>query len=982
MKAKMIAASLIFLLLVTIVMISGCDKRISDSPNYYITEILASPDTIYADNDNNTASVIQIVVKDDNDYPAALTEVKLKSNLGTIYPTVTTNSYGIAVTNFYDKGTPGTATIEASIDGSKQTVTVTILAPVGNSITKLIVEPDTIYADNNTITNAQIQAIVKHPDGSAVVGDSVYFNTDLGTINSFAVTNDFGIATATFNDDGEIGIASINAFTDFDSKTTFVTVIEKPANSYIDRITANPDSIISDNDTSTYSTIKVYVKTPGGFPLAGETVSFQSSLGSIIASAVTDNSGIASVSFHDDGALGTATIQASIENDSKSVNVQIINPAPAYIIDRITATPDTIYADYNVTYSTIEVLVKDQDGFPLPEKIVRFRSNIGSIITQVTTDNSGIASTTFWDSGDLGIATIDAFVDDISAQIHVTIIETPDIDPAEFKFDVNFNSVNIDEIKLIRVKAKNTLGNIVPDGTIITISSDKGYFQSTLEDATDLGGTVQVQTSNGAAKTYLNFGSQTGDAILMASLSGNEITKTIEILPGSPVYMRLYPDTTMVMAGSGQSVQIAALVEDRHHNPVGRDIGVSFATTLGTIGQFANTDETGYAHTIFSPGITAGLAQITAESDSANASTIINVVSEQVNSIKFSFSGQVDIQAQGTGGQESYELRVNLYDMNGNLVNEDRMVYFELLNSPSGTNINNVGIADSVISTSGQAVVSINSGVESGIVRVKAYTFNNNGTMIQSTKSNIVVHAGAPNSVEFSISGHDSGEDMGGGVWKVQVAAILTDSYGNPVDNGTAVFFSLVTDSAWVSIEADAFVGNENANGDSLEGTAFTFLTYEGTHTNDAVVVRVETGDFWDEGELILPIQFPYIDIVATPQHVSWTETSNPSYKTTNVRIKVLDGQNNPIDNQVVIFTSTRGEPQGAGPDGTSFTGLTGIDNQGIHGRIDKLFRFYKYECPAPSPAGPGSTTATITAQILGTQTTNNVTVILYRYVE
>ena len=95
-----------------------------------------------------------------------------------------------------------------------------------------------------------------------------------------------------------------------------------------------------------------------------------------------------------------------------------------------------------------------------------------------------------------------------------------------------------------------------------------------------------------------------------------------------------------------------------------------------------------------------------------------------------------------------------------------------------------------------------------------------------------------------------------------------------------------------------------------------------------------------------------------------------------------MDGQNNPIDNQVVVFSTTLGEPLEPYPPDTGdpYTGLTGVIG-GEHGRLNKEVEFYYQECPPPGTAPPGTTTGSITAQILATQTSNQVTIILRRYI-
>jgi len=779
-------------------------------------------------------------------------------------------------------------------------------------------------------------------------------------------------------------------------------VVEVP-NYYIQNIVAFPDSIYADGDDQTFAEIKATVVDDKNVPLVGKDVTFkilQDSLGSVTAVVTTGSDGVATATFKDIGKIGTADIEASIANSKKNISVKIVNPPQptSYHIERITASPDTIYADNNITSSEIEVLVKDEQNFAATGKNVLLRTDLGNLISSVTTDSSGIAKSTFWDSGEIGIATIEAFVGEISASVQVTIDEVPDIDPAEFTIVTNSNDINIDEVTTVVARAKNTLGDYVPDGTIITFETTSGFFQDAAGNL--IGTSVEIQTVNGVAQAYYKAGTQAGVATVSAMISGLTVSEDITVHPGKPINMYLRSldengdEVNTIPVNSNSNLTIEAQVQDKYHNSVESDVIVNFTTTLGTIIPIGSTDNNGFAYSNFSPGVTAGSAQISAVSDSANAITVINVTSDEVSSLEFAFSGQVDIQVQGTGGNESFETIVNLYDMNGNLVEDNMTVYFTLLSAPAGVTINNVGTSDSTQAVNGQAIVSIISGTESGIVLLKAFTNDSMGNEISAIKSNIVVHGGPPSSIDFSIGGHNSSVDgqggMGGGIWRVQIGANITDQYGNPVSDGTAVWFSLPEQADFASIEAASYVGNNNVDGDSLAGTAFTILRYEGTHTNESILVRAETGgtpgdpnNFFDEEYLVLPMQYPVIDMLPQPQNIVWIDDQNPpAYIDGLARVTVIDGQNNRLDNVKVQFFCTLGEPIDGGTDNDSnaFTELSG-EVEGEHGRIDKGWRFFHYNCP-PSPDGvsPGTANATLMAQILGTQVTGSCDFYLYRY--
>ncbi|MDP8269324.1 MAG: Ig-like domain-containing protein [Candidatus Tenebribacter davisii] len=412
---------------------------------------------------------------------------------------------------------------------------------------------------------------------------------------------------------------------------------------------------------------------------------------------------------------------------------------------------------------------------------------------------------------------------------------------------------------------------------------------------------------------------------------------------------------------------------------------VQFKSNIGYLTPAeAITDSSGLATVKFHDGNSFGMATIEAIVGSVSESIEIyvdGVPPQDVSSIGFDVSEQVQISVQGTGGMETFELVASLYDSSGQLITQPKNVLFELLYAPDGTNINNIGLSDSTYSIAGKASVNINSGGHSGIVTCRVSTRTLEGALISSSKSNIVVASGFTHTVEFGIGGHSSGTDMGSGMWKVQISALLNDIEGNPVAAGTAVYFSLPEEPEWASVVAAAYVNNLNAMGDSLAGVAYSYLNYNGSHTNDAVAVRIETGlgDIF-EGELILPLQFPTIDIAAVPIHIDWWGPT-PADQSTEIRLTVKDGQNNPIDNQEVLFSSTLGQPQQPSPPDTGdpYTGLTGIVN-GEHGRLDKEVEFNILECPEPIPSPPGTTTGVVTAQILGTNTSNQVTIILRRY--
>jgi len=307
-------------------------------------------------------------------------------------------------------------------------------------------------------------------------------------------------------------------------------------------------------------------------------------------------------------------------------------------ITRLNANPDVIYADYNITYSIISAEIKDGEGFGVANQIVKFKTDLGRIITDVPTDSSGVAKTTFYDDGDVGIATISAIVRNYDASgdtliwqdstsINVEIKEIPPVTNVELKLQLPHTDtlfvMPIMQQTTVTAIPTNAEGQEVPNNTLVTFScNEKGYFVDS--GGNEIGITAIAGTYNGRATVKYNSGTHAtttpGEehAIITATIGGASDSKIIMIEPGTPANIRLRSyvqvgnelieaDTSSV--NSPNWIFMNAELTDIYHNacpyqPVkfSTDIG-SFLNTTQTVTQNTQTD--GIASVRFTPGLSA-----------------------------------------------------------------------------------------------------------------------------------------------------------------------------------------------------------------------------------------------------------------------------------------------------------------------------------------------------------------------------------------
>ncbi|PID28698.1 MAG: hypothetical protein CSB55_03980 [Candidatus Cloacimonadota bacterium] len=723
-------------------------------------------------------------------------------------------------------------------------------------------------------------------------------------------------------------------------------------------------SIVADNNDETYVVATAKVTDPKtGIDATDVPVKFSVVNGRASeVNPLTDQSGSARVNIYDIGSSEDIIVRVTA-GSSKAEKVIKTMENTGYSIHKITASPEFIYSDNNVTFSTIKVIVRDSDNFPASGKKVKFQTTGGTIQVSALTDTTGVASALFWDSGDPAQnVLITAFVDDVIDTVGVEIRESPEIQ--DLNLNINSTNLNVTEMTEVSAVAIDDAGNYVPDGTDVIFTSDLGIFVD--GEGNGLGQAVSSKTSNGIARVKFNSGNSAGTAHLQASVGGKITSGNIDIYPGMARFIYLVSDPAEVPVNTEGSI-ISASVEDLYHNKLRAGTSVNFETNIGSITPVATTDENGQCTAEFSPGTAAGFAEVSATvGDSAFASTVVNVTSDTPAYLVVKESENSVIYVEGSGQISSAALTVEIYDMMNNLVTVSQSLRFKLLNYPEGTSINNEGTEVIVSSANGQAQISVNAGTQIGPVTVEISLVENEDIKI--VNSDIIIRSGKPDAVSCAIGGYNEGENIGGGLWLLELAATVTDQYSNPVPNGTDVAFEIVGNPDWASIYGSGFIGNVNADGDSTAGVAYTTITYDGIKSNEEISIKVIVGQGENNVEfilddLVLPMNDVSLVVIPDPFHIDFNGATPTVPAVSLLNTTVMDGQANPMNDCICVGYGTLGdfimpEPEFMVDPNIPSRVITNED-----GITQLKVLFYEEECPPANPP-PGSNQGALTVEI------------------
>jgi len=488
------------------------------------------------------------------------------------------------------------------------TISLTLLDAQGTS---------TVDVDTDNPVTAQAAVLV---DGAAQSNVKVLFSLedDIGELRvTTALTSSDGIATVTLYAGSVTGAGTLTATADSASVAqNFSAVIS--ADGTTDDGTVNPLSMallnaqgVATLNVSSSSPVTVQASlTIDGEPQPGEKITFAlvDQVGALtISTALTNETGIASVVLYAGENEGAGTVTATTDSYFQSSNFSVSISAVDVTMSTISTTPNTIGPNGT---SSLSVLISESvDGVstPLSESIgVEFSSacsqlGLAQIDDDVTTIN-GVATATYQDQGCGQIDTIT-----VSSTVgQTTLFETTELTvlaattgSIEFvSADPTFialrgtGGLNRSETSSLVFVVKDIIGNVVSDALVnFSLNTDVGGITMSPETQakTNSAGEVTVIVTAGTVPTSVIVTASLDENPLIATISGSLAIST-GVLDANSFSISVSDHAPEAWNYDGAQVDVTARLADHFNNPVPDGTIVSFSTEFGAIEPSCSTE--------------------------------------------------------------------------------------------------------------------------------------------------------------------------------------------------------------------------------------------------------------------------------------------------------------------------------------------------------------------------------------------------------
>jgi hypothetical protein len=529
-----------------------------------------------------------------------------------------------------------------------------------------------------------------------------------------------------------------------------------PGGPAVAAVTVTSDSPTILADGSTTAEITAMVRDANNNLLKDVAVTFTSTSGGVaVSQGTTDASGVAkaTLSVAGDPTIRTITVTASVSSISATTTVNVVTP-PAPLnptqLALLTSTP-TIPSDGSIS-ADISATVRNANNQFIPGVQVTFASSSGGlVVTQATTDASGVAKATLNAAGDKTNRnlTVTAQAGTINATINVAVTGT--------RLSVQGPaSLALGQTGTYTVTLVDSGDRGIP-GTPITVTSLRGNTLSAATMNTDNTGRATF-TTNISVPTFPS------DTLTIAGL-GLTATQAIAVNTDSFSFLTPNTDNAEVILGDIQSLTVRWTSGGVAQ--VGRTI--NFSATRGALSApSAITNASGDA-TVTISSLNAGGSVISAASGPSTAQRALEFVADD--------PATIDVQPSvfTIAPAEQSTLTAVVRDPAGNLV-KNQTVVFTLSDVTGGS----LSTASVVTNSQGRAqtvytagsTTSANNGVQ--ITAVVQGTAVQDQVALTVARKEVFISMGTGNSIL---------ELNAGTQYQVDYAVQVTDASGNGVPN-------------------------------------------------------------------------------------------------------------------------------------------------------------------------------------------------------
>lgn len=460
----------------------------------------------------------------------------------------------------------------------------------------------------------------------------------------------------------------------------------------------------------------------------------------------------------------------------------------------------------------IEVFVADAFGNPVSDgTAVEFSVDEGAIVGQ---ESAGISRTAEGRASALyralgpsedtdNLAVVIARVPGTTA---TTTFEIPLLGPTSVVIEALEIATSRTEISVqgsggfqeavISVQALDTMGRPVGSGFDIDFAIVEGPLGG--ESLNRLGwGPVTARTNGeGVAQVTLRSGNTSGPIEVEASYEDLTAAVHVGMAAGDVLEVECLGPSNAVV---GVAATITAFVYDENHNSVPDGTVVWFYASDGLIdgaeGGGSSLTVNGQAsaqYTATPNAAQAGLAEISVTASNANVCRIFIDVSGgpdpdgELTNLELT-TVRSEVGVRGTGEISQTVIRAQGVDANGDPVGAGVPVTFEILVGPDGgeTFLDAVGPVTTTTNASGIAQATLVAGTVSGTIVVQATS----GT-VASGHANVAVAAGPPANIYVGAELCNVAAARKVNVENA-VVVLVSDTYNNPVRNGTSVYFTV-----------------------------------------------------------------------------------------------------------------------------------------------------------------------------------------------